>query len=1169
MAKKKHISDDKKVSILSYGMRQLSVRGKYFKIKVDDPSHYISNLRALPVQNYAELLDTFEKLQPSPHLLSLPKKRIKDVLSSFLSFIDFDSEFFWAKNIIIRNCNTINDFIKLSDRYSHLILYGNYNDAFLILDEIQRKYGYSIWLVKNRISLYQLSGGLEEQKKYTQKIKKELKNGSLAKFLFHWISVRNEDQTSVGRFKNQVEQIINKLDSEKQIGAISFLKYHLIDNEISDIEELSHVLRLSHSASIIDYYEAYVSLLKIMLLDKDEKTVSKAINFIINQNVIIDSRLTILATLIKKSESAECQDNNANEIYCELLKGNFDLVIKTVENELIKGHSITANIMIYAYAKAFLENNVDDTENNEEQPNTLISKIIFDLSRVLRSGIINASKEFNELNKIALNFSHFPWSSSIKLLLCKENSLLLNQSPGCIVSVFNATNVHPIFIEYIDHTATGLAYEKICESLYINKLSTKFQKSLKYLKRNETPELMPIFGNYVDGLIYFNDKDFNNSIHCGKLLSDADQRFFVRRGFGLIAHSYVKDNRIKEACESVSSCYLAEKNFYPFLPVQELVGILSTNPSIWKEVNSTVDLSIILDVFVKHYDKSSERLRRFAYEDFLIKIGIERPSHLRPLITKVDLNKIVYYLRYICLENTMDTSGAFEGGSSEVVQERLEICRLLTEIDPSNEKVYMQEIKEIVRRQVITRRRQEVDQSRIYVDIKSIKEWAEIELEESFYRYISFLKSGLANNFSRAPHVEQKTVSAIDTPDDEVHELLRFMIEDIRSSYLSADIGLDRFISTRIRHGELERTMRIPIQKHELITKKRLKTGPYSSNEYWLSKLEGAPESIEIAESAFISFSEKYDSLISKIANEWLQIKSSDKPQGLFEFSFVNSDIQRIADLIDVNTTLPEFVDLVIRYLESTLILILVNIREVLNTKGKNEAKKIVNKLNTDILEVANLHSLEFQRSISQARTDLAAQFDKIIEWFIPSTEGNSSPYTIEDAILVAEAIIKEAVPNFKVNISSIGDTDYSIHGQLPIFIDIFNNIFDNVIKRSGLDSPEADILFSYVDVTDAGFRLNVKISNFLGDDIDKDQVLLTLEEIRNKLNQGSYSQYVAKDRNSGLFKIHKSVSDFTVIDSDEKPEMNFGLIEDQFHVEFSVPFKIFKLLEEQATEII
>lgn len=1161
MSKKRQISERKRTNILSYDLRNTSFKGSYHPVKLENPAYILSAVRlSMPIEHYNLFLESIYRFPSDFEITGSKKKKPQDLFRNLLQFITFDAEFFWAKGVLNRNLSSIKVFLKLKETYSFHLIFGRYVEAEKILDEVESVFGFSLWLIKNRIALYQIWRGLEEQKKYSNNLKSKLRGGSITRFLVHWISIRNESTTSVGRFRSQTEQILSKLNSEKQKGFKELLDYHLFGDNLYSTEDLIQVVRLSYSASIIDYYESFVSLLKNMILESNVVNRSKALGFISGDSKNIgDERLHNLALFSGINLGDNYLDEASVDAYDDILKGKFEDAFRISQIELSRENNLAINIILNSYAKVFIAEGIDNTaiENDKKEELTLIETSISSLSRVLQKGLSYASNEFNELNKIAINFSGFSWSTSIKLVLGREMSLLQTQSKGLLGEILNIKTLHPFLLDYIEATSLSELYSQICESHYGSRISIDYHKALRELVEIKSDDLFSGFMFYGNGLISFHKNELDSAINYSEGLNSLKINFFVRRSFGIMSHAFLKMGNYKDACKLVADIYVKEKSYYPFLPLQELSSIIVPGTMIWKDCNSLIELSILFDACVKHINKSTETSRRFAYEDYLISIGINKPSEIDQKIREGDVEKVVYYLRYICIESTMDTSLAFAGGSNEVIEERLKVCRLLVELDPKNEIVYKQEIKELVRRQVIASRRQEVDQSRVYVDVASIKDWAEAELEESYYRYITYLKTGLDSKNIVSKII---TPSVIDVPDDEVKELLTIMIEEIRSSYLSSDIGLDRFISTRIRHGELERTMRIPIQKHNLITKKEVKTGPYLPNKYWLERIDGNTDSLGQVNLAFQKFSEDYDNLIAKIANEWLQIKGKDKPNGLFDLSFGTPDILRIASSIDASTTLSEFIDLVIKYLDSGLILILVNIREVLNSRGKDEAKALLNQLYETISQNSQVSNIELTRAITQARTDLAAQLDKIIEWFVPSTEGSSAPYVIEDAIMVAEAIIKEATPSFTVEILRNEGEEYSIHGQLPTFIDIFINCFENVIKRSGLLAPSAQIELHYKDIDEMHFSINMKISNGLGPNIDLEKTTEILREIKQRLVQNSYSKYVATEQNSGLIKIYKSINDFSVIDAELKSSMDFGIYESVFVMNIKVPFKIFRL---------
>lgn len=1176
MTKKQELSNIKHLRIQSTDLLKNSENGKYFPIRNTDPNKYLSTLRiSVPHEFYNNLILEIEKYPYSvTHLLSSNlKKKINELESRHLVFIDFETEFSWAKSILNKSIPAINRFIELSQIYSLKLMNGQLQDAASILDEIEDVYGSSIWLIKNRIAFLQLTEGLEHQKKYAQSIKKEFKNGSLVRFIIHWISIRNENQTSVSRFTSQIESNINKLNPINQLGYKEYCKYHLLADDSLNPDDFIHVLRIENSHSIIDYYEAFVALLRILAINESNKLKSKVYNLLKNEKFsVIDQRIEVLRHVLGVIENGLIIEDYLFETYRLFLKGEcssaYDLAIKHLErkpdNPLL--------IIVGAYSKAMvnstLKREVSDDKDIKDFP--LNNMIINGLAETIEKGIINSSNDYNELSKISLNFSCFPWTAAIKILTLKENSTFSSLDKDSSLLALKIPFIHPVLIDCFQDELISNSYERLCLNTYGDNVVNNYYLSLKYLiSKAFNKELSSVNLKLVNGLINLKNEKYQDAINSGEELKAFNIGYFIRRSHGLVSRSYLKLDNLKMACIRVSECYIYERPYYPFLPFAEILEIIKPGTNEWRSVNSLIDLSIVLDACVKHIDKKYEIERGFAYEDFLLSYGVEKPSQLASIFSKFDLNKLIYYLRFICIETTMDTSGAFEGGSQEVVAERLAICRLLLDIDSSNEKIYKQEIKDLIRIQIIASRRQEVDQSRIYVDIQKIKEWSESELTENYGRYITFLKFGLntLDEKSNIEYVKSKNMNAtmtdvgINTPDNEVNALLTFMVEEIRDTYLSADIGLDRFISTRIRHGDLERTLRSPLQKHNLITQKESKNGPYLRNDYWLNKLSlTSSHSIKQFNQLFAIFSESYDDLISSLKNEWLQIKKQSKPKGLFDFTIHDVNIKEIASSLDEDSTLQEFIDLVIRVLDSTLIFNLVNIRDELNTNAKSRAKKLLN----DLLEPTLIHYdpsfLELQSEINQARTDIQVQFDKVIEWFVPSSAGSSAPYIIEDAMIVAEAIIKEANPIFKIKVEADDECAFSIHGQLPIFVDIFINIFENVVKRSGIEFPEAEVKIWTDNSFDDLSIIYFKVINKIGADIDLDLLHSELKRKKGLLQNGLYSDYLATEGNSGFFKIHKSVMDFKAMGFDIKSTMDFGIENSLFQITISIPFRVFVL---------
>jgi hypothetical protein len=1155
-------------------------QGKYFPIKSTNVAKYIPALRqSVPLEYYGHLIKEVKALHATDQMFLTGKRKrtLADLCSDIPFHLNLDSEFAWAKNILETSILELNNFVTLSEKYSDYLLSGNYQEASQKLDEIEETFGFSIWLIKNRIALLQLSEGLESQKRFTQEIKNGLKNGSMPKYLVYWISIRNEEQTSVSRFTTQINSTLAKLNPSRQAGFDFYIKYHLLGLEPLNPEEFSHIVRISYSTSIIDLYEAFIALLRVLSIHSDQKSVAKAFFYLFKEKVVQDGRIDILKMLFQIDKPALQSSTPETIAYDLLLKGDLKGAEACVLQQITVNPSNPALIVAHAHIEAQIGASGFETkaiaEDSGEFDNIVLrSLLVKKLAKIISDGTVLASKEFNELNKLSLNFNGFPWVSTILQVFSEENFLTSAHEDSITLLPLKAAIFHPLFLGYLSSPMLTEEYKKICEFSFSESLVLRYHLALHDTTADrKNLGLSSIYSSYLEAIRNYHERAFIESIdYCGGLIK-SNLGFFRRRGYGLLSRCYLQIDNLIAACETMSSCYVNHKEFYPFLPLQEFGKKIKPGSVEWRKVNHMIDLSIVCDAYVKQISHDLETARRFAYEDFLLKLGIDKPSDLKPYINTIDQRKVLYYLNHICIESNMDTSSAFNGGSQEVVEERLAICRMLTEIDPNNTTTYKEEIKELVRRLVINSRRQEVDQSRIYVDIQSVKEKAEIELKENFERYKAYIKYDLKSvvGIDKGPANQelQKTKGGdlgINTPENEIWELLDFLLNEVKKLYLSVNIGLDRFISTRIRHGELERNMRSPIQKHNLITKRKVKNGPYLRNEFWINKIVGSTESVQKVNTAFVRFSEAYDQLISRIANEWLQIKKVDKPNGLFDFEILGTDLELIAHTVNENTTLTEFVDILIQHLDSKLIVSLLNIREQLYNDGKSQGKALLNKLLDDVNKVLPQGIPDLNAAVSQARIEFGAQFDKIIEWFVPSYSGNSSPYSIEDAVMVAEAIVKEGHPSFKVNVEADEESTFLIHGRLPIFMDVFINIFENVVKRSGLETPEADVRIWASEYEETVRIIHCSIINELGIQIDSKQVAADLKRKKSLLEAETYHDYLALEGDSGLFKIYKSVKDFYLKDAPLEPTVDFGVKDGLYTITLSVPFKIYTLQQDE-----
>ena len=105
---------------------------------------------------------------------------------------------------------------------------GKYEEAIIALQVLEQTQGASFWSVQLRVALEHHAGGLERQKQYSGKTRSVYGRGLLP-FITYYTSVRNEDRTTVAKYREDVRNRIEKhryfTDSTK-----SYVRFRLLSS---------------------------------------------------------------------------------------------------------------------------------------------------------------------------------------------------------------------------------------------------------------------------------------------------------------------------------------------------------------------------------------------------------------------------------------------------------------------------------------------------------------------------------------------------------------------------------------------------------------------------------------------------------------------------------------------------------------------------------------------------------------------------------------------------------------------------------------------------------------------------------------------------------------------------------------------------------------------------
>ena len=197
--------------------------------------------------------------------------------------------------------NMINSFRSHVDYIESYVANGDHFEALQAIKLLSLNIGETFWGVQMRISLEQLTGGLEAQKAYSEELKKVHRSGVLS-FIAFYTSMRNEEHLSWRRFQ---ETINDRLDRSSYSDPVKrYLRYRLLLEWPQTKSGIADVLRLEQSQSSIDLYETFVRLLQHLSVNDGFESYKEILTNALNtMSGIDDFRLKKLQCLLTANPS--------------------------------------------------------------------------------------------------------------------------------------------------------------------------------------------------------------------------------------------------------------------------------------------------------------------------------------------------------------------------------------------------------------------------------------------------------------------------------------------------------------------------------------------------------------------------------------------------------------------------------------------------------------------------------------------------------------------------------------------------------------------------------------------------------------------------------------------------------------------------------------------------
>lgn len=1036
----------------------------------------------------------------------------------------FRNELEWIASRLTNARETISRHLEAREKISILYLNGDHSELIECLDSVEKELGDSHWSISTRIAVLQTFEGIEAQKEFLAAIRKKSNSGLTAAFAFH-TSVRNEPSVSFPWFESRLKKRnFSKRYPEHKI----YLEHALLGIVPSAIDDVATVLRVEQSNTDVDVYETSISVAQALANRRLPKEVKESVEKYIKdlQAEISDPRLDKILFVLTGELPIDISHTDEVALN-QLLTGS---KISADGIDARKFSSDPASLVWSALALATTGNSV--VECKVDTPLGLIkSQMTVVAGRM--SGYEDARLS---LIKCSLNVSGLSFARMLKSVGEALSAPCLNDLPEKLADAACASTSYGALEHLVrkrDGRASSLPFMTPSLRFIDEFYSTGRSDHLCDVANSICSFRMAIRSGTSDHLV----KEIESVVANGG-------PFAKNWGWLAILELYCADNDLYSSLRLIGHWYsIAAEGDAP-VPVDS--ALTAFKPKALSQCGHEITTSLALEAWRQASDSEAKRRYiRLAYNQFMAKMNIERPSLIprRFIDEKPDL--YITFLREICLPDIMDMSVGAKSSLS-LQEERVAIYALLRQVDSENSSEYEDEILAITQSLSIWEGLKTIDSTRIHVEETAYAQAVLNELQGSFDRYASLVKAGVgvAPNFDEVLRNLQRDIEyteGMSMPTNEADQLLGEMVRKMKEMFLKNSIyGLHGFLSRRIRHGSLIGHLRGPVERHALITQMSDATGTYSQNSHWPIQFTFNESASRLkVERAFSEFSRAFDRELLSMRDEKLQVKDDQHPNGIFDIALTSRLFAVIRSSIKNDLSLRSLITASTVSFWTLLIPSLKEAENLVKYKFQKKASELFNRLQTNV--TPNIASddvaTKFAVAVRLAIEETQFQVRTVASWFDKKDDKSKRrTYTLFDAIEVGVKSAKAAISGFDPYIIKVCDNLNIPAVNLQFVADAVLVALSNIHKYSKTgNSPRVDINAA---INCNGNALVLSVVSAVADGVKNPEAEKRLSQIRTNISNRSYERFVGTEGNTGFYKLA------ALVHQSDIGEIHFGFTE-------------------------
>lgn len=1042
----------------------------------------------------------------------------------------------WLIRVFDTYKDAINIFLENKSIIDELILLNEYKKALEYLDKVEQQFGSSYWLLENKAYLYsRLKRNLQKE------ISNKAKNGVLETIL-RFFDMKTSDEVSSRDYDYFTRKEIGKFKRLQPDSKDLIAFYHYMTAPFSfsmDEENVMYILRYIFKLPLIDRYLCFIDICEYILTKNKSIHYQEAIkDYIFHLDGINDTSIKVFMFMLDSTENRQ-QKYIINDSLLDIKNKFVDGRIKECNEDISK--YIQENTFNMDAINMYIETNqLLDKDSADIDVSDNIRLLIDNLNSVY-----SIDDKYNEsidaVYKLMFSCTHASWAKDIYSNISRRSQPLNSEAQKVAVML---SNIQKLTLETV---CENLSQEE--SKIYLESIENKENSYVKFWVNFIDENYLEIAANCknepLKKLMLL--KNSHNYVEFeNELMHNMDNSAIFKIRFSKVLWDNVTfDTYIEESIDYFLDRFIQIEDIAVIAPIQKFMDYYMFSQNVDK---GNLRVPLLYYIYTTYFNSEKNDELYITCEDFFFHNKIDKPSQIDIYSTKHAKNKLVFFLRYICIPQIMGPVLLSIRSSKELDQERIDTCQSLRSLDPANENEYEQEIRDITHKLFINDGLNSIENSKIHVNTEGIKSKISKNLKSAFNNY----------RYSRNHKIDAvlETIKAIEGGEHlkiitfDASQLFYEIVYTIRNEFVSSgEYGLDGYLSLNIRHGTLQAQLRAPFAKYNLLATFEVENNCYSVSEKWLYRgVIGNGEREKIKE-AIIGFSKETDDIIAYLKKTLIQISTEEKPsKGVFNYELQEGEVEMLQTLLTENVEFEEFIDKIFEYLWQITEYNLEKMKTIIREDITPRYLVAFSKLSAVIKKINEIYSFPNAiRWLNEAQNDIDAELEKICHWFNRSAESQHADFDLDLAFQIGFKMIENIHPEKTFAINKLNkDFGYKIPGMfLKNYWDIFYTLFDNVSKYA---VPQNGQIYISCDLKVDSTRTYIKMTNAYdcsgGVEKEKAKIDIALSLISN----ATYLARAKQEGGSGIPKIYKILS----IDLDKKANIKCYFCEEnnQFCIE-------------------